>query len=68
MSLAKATNRKMVQNLWWGPGYNILAIPLAAGTLAPVGFILSPAFGAAIMSSSTFVVAFHAMTLHLKLA
>ena len=68
LSLAKATNRKMVQNLWWGAGYNILAIPLAAGILAPVGFILSPAVGAAIMSLSTIVVALNAMTLHLKRA
>ncbi|QVI33716.1 copper-translocating P-type ATPase [Lacticaseibacillus chiayiensis] len=68
LSLAKATNRKMVQNLWWGAGYNILAIPLAAGILAPIGFILSPAVGAAIMSLSTIVVALNAMTLHLKRA
>ncbi|KRK12303.1 copper-translocating P-type ATPase [Lacticaseibacillus zeae DSM 20178 = KCTC 3804] len=68
LSLAKATNRKMVQNLWWGAGYNILAIPLAAGILAPIGFILSPAVGAAIMSLSTIVVALNAMTLHLNRA
>ncbi|MDE3282700.1 MULTISPECIES: heavy metal translocating P-type ATPase [Lacticaseibacillus] len=68
LSLAKATNRKMVQNLWWGAGYNILAIPLAAGILAPIGFVLSPAVGAAIMSLSTIVVALNAMTLHLNRA
>ena len=65
-SLAKNTTRKMVQNLWWGAGYNIIAIPLAAGVLAPVGIILSPAVGAILMSVSTVVVAVNAMTLKMK--
>jgi Cu2+-exporting ATPase len=65
-SLAKNTSRKMVQNLWWGAGYNIIAIPLAAGVLAPIGIILSPAVGAVLMSISTIVVALNSMTLKLK--
>lgn len=65
-SLAKNTTRKMVQNLWWGAGYNILAIPLAAGVLAPAGIILSPAVGAVLMSISTIVVALNSMTLKLS--
>lgn len=63
LSLAKNTQRKMVQNLWWGAGYNIIAIPLAAGILAPWGLILSPAVGAILMSLSTVVVAINAMLL-----
>ncbi|MDN8777152.1 heavy metal translocating P-type ATPase, partial [Staphylococcus aureus] len=43
LSLSKNTMRKMIQNLWWGAGYNILAVPLAAGILASIGIILSPA-------------------------
>jgi Cu2+-exporting ATPase len=58
----------MIQNLWWGAGYNILAIPLAAGVLAPMGILLSPALGAILMSISTIVVALNAMTLKLKKA
>src|SRR5699024_12665422 len=46
IDLSKKTYRKMVQNLWWAAGYNILAIPLAAGVLAPIGIVLSPAVGA----------------------
>jgi Cu2+-exporting ATPase len=65
-TLAKNTTRKMVQNLWWGAGYNIIAIPLAAGVLAPIGIILSPAVGAVLMSISTVVVALNSMTLNLK--
>ncbi|WP_415620453.1 copper-translocating P-type ATPase [Liquorilactobacillus sp.] len=61
--LAKATNRKMVENLWWGAGYNIIALPLAAGLLAGIGFVLSPAVGAIVMSLSTVIVALNAMTL-----
>ena len=61
--LAKKTHRKMIQNLWWGAGYNILAIPLAAGILAPIGILLSPAIGAILMSLSTIIVAINAMTL-----
>lgn len=64
--LAKKTHSKMIQNLWWGAGYNIVAIPLAAGILAPIGFILSPAVGAILMSLSTVVVAINAMLLKLK--
>ena len=53
----------MIQNLWWGAGYNIFAIPLAAGVLAPIGIILNPAVGAVLMSMSTIIVAINAMTL-----
>lgn len=63
LNLAKKTNRKMIQNMWWGAGYNILAIPLAAGILAPIGFTLSPAVGAILMSLSTIIVAINAMLL-----
>ena len=66
LALAKSTTRKMVQNLWWGAGYNILTIPLAAGVLAPVGIILSPAVGAVLMSLSTVIVAINAMMLRVK--
>lgn len=66
LNLAKRTTKKMVQNLWWGAGYNIVAIPLAAGILAPVGIILSPAVGAILMSISTIVVAINAMTLKME--
>ena len=62
--LAKKTHSKMIQNLWWGAGYNILAIPLAAGVLAPLGVLLSPAVGAILMSLSTIIVAINAMTLN----
>lgn len=67
-ALAKNTTRKMIQNLWWGAGYNILAIPLAAGVLAPVGIILSPAVGAVLMSLSTVIVAINAVMLRVKSA
>ncbi len=63
LDLAKITNRKMVQNLWWGAGYNIVAIPLAAGILAFAGIILDPAVGAAVMAMSTIIVALNAMGL-----
>lgn len=66
LSLSKNTMRKMVQNLWWGAGYNIVAVPLAAGVLAFLGLILSPAVGAILMSLSTVIVAINAMTLKLK--
>ncbi|HFI0463532.1 TPA: copper-translocating P-type ATPase [Streptococcus suis] len=66
LKLAKVTRRKMLQNLWWGAGYNILAIPLAAGILAPWGLVLTPALGAIIMSLSTLIVAVNAMTIGLK--
>lgn len=63
VSLSKNTYKKMVQNLWWAAGYNIFAIPLAAGVLAPIGIVLSPAVGAVLMSLSTVVVAFNAKLL-----
>ncbi|MGS0668275.1 heavy metal translocating P-type ATPase [Staphylococcus arlettae] len=66
LSLSKNTMRKMVQNLWWGAGYNIVAVPLAAGILAFLGLILSPAVGAVLMSLSTIIVAINAFTLRLK--
>ena len=65
LSLAKNTSRKMIQNLWWGAGYNIVAIPLAAGVLANWGVIFSPALGAVFMSLSTIIVAVNAMTLRI---
>ena len=66
LELAHNTSRKMVQNLWFGAGYNIFAIPLASGILAPVGFVLSPALGAVLMGLSTIVVAINAQTLHIR--
>ena len=63
IALSKATYRKMVQNLWWAAGYNIVAIPLAAGVLAGRGFVLSPAVGAVLMSASTVIVAVNAQLL-----
>ncbi|MDU5338290.1 MAG: heavy metal translocating P-type ATPase, partial [Staphylococcus epidermidis] len=57
LTLSNNTMRKMVQNLWWGAGYNIVAVPLAAGVLAFIGLILSPAIGAILMSLSTIIVA-----------
>ncbi len=66
LDLAKQTRRKMIQNLWWGAGYNIVAIPLAAGVLAPIGIVLNPAVGAVLMSLSTIIVAANAMTLHIS--
>src|SRR5699024_3571424 len=63
IDLSKKTYRKMIQNLWWAAGYNILAIPLAAGLLAPVGIVLSPAVGAILMSLSTVIVAINAKLL-----
>ena len=63
VSLSRATYRKMVQNLWWAAGYNIIAIPLAAGVLAWAGITLSPAVGAVLMSVSTVIVAANAQLL-----
>jgi Cu2+-exporting ATPase len=63
ITLSKASYRKMVQNLWWAAGYNIAAIPLAAGVLAPWGIVLNPAVGAILMSFSTVVVALNAQLL-----
>lgn len=63
IALSRATYRKMVQNLWWAAGYNVVAIPLAAGALAPVGLLLPPAVGAVLMSASTVIVAINAQLL-----
>lgn len=63
MQLSRASYRKMIQNLWWAAGYNIVALPLAAGVLAPLGIILSPAIGAVLMSLSTIIVAINAQLL-----
>ncbi|HUG41656.1 MAG TPA: heavy metal translocating P-type ATPase, partial [Longimicrobiales bacterium] len=63
VALSRASYRKMVQNLWWAAGYNVVAIPLAAGALAPWGFVLSPAVGAVLMSLSTVIVALNAQLL-----
>jgi P-type Cu2+ transporter len=63
IALSRASHRKMIQNLWWAAGYNIIALPLAAGVLAPIGFLLSPAVGALLMSLSTVIVAINAQTL-----
>ena len=60
LDLSKATYRKMLQNLGWATGYNVFAIPLAAGVLFPLGIILNPAVGAALMSLSTVIVAINA--------
>ncbi len=60
ITLSRASHRKMVQNLIWAAGYNVVALPLAAGVLAPVGILLSPAVGAALMSASTVIVALNA--------
>ena len=61
--LSRASYRKMIQNLAWAAGYNIVAIPLAAGAFAWAGITLSPAVGAALMSLSTIVVALNAQLL-----
>ncbi|HEY0152247.1 MAG TPA: copper-translocating P-type ATPase [Longimicrobium sp.] len=63
IALSRATYRKMIQNLWWAAGYNVIAIPLAAGVLAPWGIVLSPAIGAVLMSLSTVIVAVNAQLL-----
>ncbi|RJP16204.1 MAG: cadmium-translocating P-type ATPase [Candidatus Abyssobacteria bacterium SURF_5] len=63
IQLSRATYSKMIQNLWWATGYNIVAIPLAAGVLYSAGIILSPAVGAALMSISTVIVAINAKLL-----
>ena len=65
IELAHKTTRKMKQNLFWGAGYNFIAIPLAAGILAPIGITLSPALGAVLMSVSTVIVAINAILLRL---
>jgi Cu2+-exporting ATPase len=63
VTLSRATYRKMVQNLWWAAGYNIVAIPLAAGVLAAWGILMTPAVGAVFMSASTVIVAINAQFL-----
>ena len=63
IALSQGSYRKMVQNLWWAAGYNVVAIPLAAGVLEPWGFVLSPAAGAVLMSLSTVIVAINAQLL-----
>lgn len=63
INLSKKTYRKLIQNLWWASGYNIFAIPLAAGVLAPWGILISPAVGAVLMSLSTIIVAINAKLL-----
>ncbi len=66
IDLSRATYRKMLQNLGWATGYNAFAIPLAAGVLFPIGIILSPAIGAALMSLSTVIVAINSRFLRVK--
>ena len=69
VDLSRASYRKMIQNLVWAAGYNVFALPLAAGVLAPVGIVLSPAVGALLMSVSTVIVAINAQLLRgMKLA
>jgi Cu2+-exporting ATPase len=63
LELSEATYKKMIQNLFWATGYNVIALPLAAGVLAPLGILLSPAFGALLMSMSTVIVAINAQLL-----
>ena len=68
VQLARATYRKMIQNLWWATGYNVVAIPLAAGVLYNFGILLSPAVGAVLMAASTVVVAINARFLRVSRA
>jgi Cu2+-exporting ATPase len=63
IALSRASYRKMIQNLWWAAGYNVFAIPLAAGVLAPQGILLAPAFAAVLMSASTVIVSLNAQLL-----
>ena len=63
IELSRASYRKMTQNLWWAAGYNLLSVPLAAGILAPIGFVLPMSIGAMLMSLSTVVVALNAQLL-----
>ncbi|PZQ52922.1 MAG: heavy metal translocating P-type ATPase, partial [Phenylobacterium zucineum] len=63
IELSKASYRKMLQNLWWAAGYNLIAVPLAAGVLAPVGITMPMEVGALLMSLSTVVVALNAQWL-----
>ncbi|MGC5617688.1 heavy metal translocating P-type ATPase [Georgenia sp. Z1491] len=63
IDLSRASYRKMKQNLWWAAGYNLMSVPLAAGVLAPIGFVLPMSIGAILMSASTVVVALNAQLL-----
>ena len=63
IDLSRSSYRKMKQNLWWAAGYNLISVPLAAGVLAPVGFVLPMSVGAILMSASTVVVALNAQLL-----
>ena len=63
ITLSRASYRKMQQNLAWAAGYNVISVPLAAGVLAPLGFVLAPAIGAILMSASTIIVALNAQLL-----
>ena len=63
IELSRAGYRKMAQNLWWAAGYNLISVPLAAGILAPIGFVLPMSVGAILMSASTVVVALNAQLL-----
>jgi P-type Cu2+ transporter len=63
ITLSRASYRKMQQNLAWATGYNLISVPLAAGVLAPIGFVLAPAVGAILMSASTIIVALNAQLL-----
>ena len=63
ITLSRAAYRKMKQNLWWAAGYNLISVPLAAGVLAPIGFVLPMSVGAILMSASTVVVALNAQLL-----
>jgi Cu2+-exporting ATPase len=63
IALSRATYRKMLQNLGWATGYNVVALPLAAGVAIGLGVVVSPAFGAVLMSVSTIVVALNAQLL-----
>jgi P-type Cu2+ transporter len=66
VQLSRATYRKMIQNLLWAAGYNVVAIPLAAGALFAWGVLLTPALGAVLMSASTVIVAINARLLSMK--
>jgi Cu2+-exporting ATPase len=69
ITLSRATHRKMTQNLAWATGYNLVAIPLAAGVAVGIGIVLDPAIGALAMSASTVIVSINAMGLRrIKLA
>ena len=66
INLSKMTYTKMIQNLWWAAGYNIVALPLAAGVLAFKGILLDPAIAAVLMSVSTVIVSINATMLRRK--